>query len=1009
LLVGQGIISLNAEFKPDGHVTLQRIIERYPDLAIEVKDEITSQGPFLVEFGNIDTPAATIQALEVLRTNPTVRDAEPVVIGQMQQAGTKLEKLEPNDPHYKLQSANLELIGMPTAWAITTGSTNVCVAVIDSGIFAPHPDLNVNLLAGYDFLDNDTDPSAAPGTANNHGTHVAGTIAARGNNRMGVAGVTWGSRVVPVRAAPGGSNFIVAKAIRWSAGLPVTGVPNNANPCRVINMSIGFMNPPTCNNFGLSGAIIQGAVDEAEAAGVVVVASAGNEAQSCPAPQNNIPATLNNVISVAAVTPAGVRAIYSNEAPTNFIAAPGGSKTIQNDQVASTIFIDDGATRTFSYAYSAGTSMASPHVAGVVALMLSVNPGLTPAQVRDILARTADDKGATGRDNIFGHGIVRADKAVAEASGTPSSLTPRVTAIPSSLQLNGNQTTGKITVSNRGNPNVAVTFQSGIEQEVTGGNWLTVTFPTAGSSAPFDITLTANRTGLAPGRYRGRVEVTSSASRIVVPVTLVVPGTPDIGTITVQLVNPTTGVVVASTTTNAAASYRYSMSGFAAGSYLIKAESAATGVTRYSGAYPIRNEAKPYAINGPETVVGFTVDRISNGTAGTKGASGVAITDKVLAAVYDTVYGEPLANVTISIAGGASTQTDVDGEAVVSGVSGAVTITASAPGYSTQTFVGINSEYIEFELEPTGTLASPVKLTVTAEGLVNGETAYVSAIVDGEIESIAEVTMGSPTAILVVNRDRELSIGILANNANNVATKFNIEELEPIYVDSSVSIVALAVPSSANTDFGYVLLGPFGMGSTHNTVALAYDYSGAQYVIGARFDVPIGQMTSLSRASLGSELDDIVVGQIINFSVDGDGNSSAQSFYSVLSGFDPSYPIQFHAAPTLSAPVDNSPGEPVTPNFQFSIPTGSLFPSALKVLSIEDSNGFLWKIFLPPATTSFQLPALSSGGLAANTTYTWAVEDFVIDGFSYNEFSMDFDSFFDKATVSFSRTFTTAP
>ena len=138
LLVGQGIISLNAEFKPDGHVTLQRIIERYPDLAIEVKDEITSQGPFLVTFGNIDTSAATLQALETLRIDPAILDAEPLVSAQTQQIG---QKLEPNDPQYTSQRDNYDLIGLPTAWATTTGSPNVCVSVIDGGFFVQHPDL----------------------------------------------------------------------------------------------------------------------------------------------------------------------------------------------------------------------------------------------------------------------------------------------------------------------------------------------------------------------------------------------------------------------------------------------------------------------------------------------------------------------------------------------------------------------------------------------------------------------------------------------------------------------------------------------------------------------------------------------------------------------------------------------------------------------------------------------------------------------------------------------------
>jgi hypothetical protein len=718
---------------------------------------------------------------------------------------------------------------------------------------------------------------------------------------------------------------------------------------------------------------------------------------------------------VAAVTPSGVRAVYSNEAPTNWIAAPGGSQTIESEQIASTTYAGDGAARKDDYDWMPGTSMASPHVAGVVALMLSVNPNLTPAEVRDILARTADDKGAVGRDNIFGYGIIRADKAVQAAGNTSPPAGVQLATVPSSLKLSSTQTAGKITVSNRGDQTISVTFQSGVEAEDTGGNWLAVAFPTAGAEAPFDITLTADRGNLQPGIYRARVEVTTSASRVVVPVTLVVPvpGTPDIGTITVKLLNPDTNAIVASTTTNAAANYRYSMSGFPAGSYLVRAESESTGVLSYRGDYPLINDAKPVTLSGTETLAGFSVSRATS----TRSLSGITgnsapITNGILANVYDPAYGDPIANATISITDGASAQTDIYGEATFADVSGPVTITATAPGYSTQTFVDINSETIEFELEldQAGKFVVPVNLTVYIDGLVPGETGYVSAIVDGDFEEFALVNSDNPSATLSIPSGRELSIGLFANNASNVATKFNVEDFYPIYENSEVTIDARVVTATANTSSTFQGFGPFAnVGETHAAIALAYDDAGTSYIIGARFNVPIGQTFDLSRVSLGSEQDDIIAGQIVYLAEDSAltlGSSTTYTVYNTLSGLPTSVFGELPQALTLSAPMDNATVS-TSPTLQFSSPARNITPSLLAV-TIEGPDEFLWEIILPPTATSFELPTLSSGGLAAGTAYQWYVEDYVLDGFSYDDFSFEFGGFFDYSTESVTRRFTTA-
>ena len=347
--------------------------------------------------------------------------------------------LVPNDTQYGQQWHYYEATGglnLPLAWDKSTGAANpqVVVAVIDTG-YRPHADLAANILPGYDFIidtlvsndgngrDNSAlDPgdavlagecgtgSAAQDRSSWHGTHVSGTIAALTNNGSGVAGVAFGAKIVPVRALGkcGGYTSDIAAGITWASGGRVTDVPDNPNPARIISMSLG--------GSGACDATSRDAINGARARGTVVVVAAGNSAANVA---NFSPASCPGVIAVAATDRGGARAYYSNFGAGVTVAAPGGD---MRGNVANGILstLNSGATApgADSYAYYQGTSMATPHVAGVVALMLAKNPALTPDEVATRLKSSA--RAFPGACAQCGAGIVDASAAVdAAGGGTP--------------------------------------------------------------------------------------------------------------------------------------------------------------------------------------------------------------------------------------------------------------------------------------------------------------------------------------------------------------------------------------------------------------------------------------------------------------------------------------------------------------------------------------------------------------------------------------------------------------
>ncbi len=337
-------------------------------------------------------------------------------------------------------------IDVEPAWAITTGSPAVVVAVLDSGIRFDHADLQRtsvggNLLPGYDMVSNlgiandgdlrDSDPSD-PGdwvteqeanlvggefykcttlnpstgryvaeSSSWHGTQTAGLIGASTNNGIGMASVGRTVRVLPVRVLGkcGGFDSDIIAGMRWAAGLSVAGVPVNSTPARVINLSLG--------GSGACSAAYQTAISEINAVGAVVVASAGNSAGHAV----SSPANCAGVIAVAALRHVGTKVGFSDLGPEITISAPGGNcvnvaanqaclyPILTTENAGTTVPLAGSSTYSDSYNYSLGTSFSAPLVSGTIALMLSARPSLNSAEVLTLIKGTARAFPTTGGDN----------------------------------------------------------------------------------------------------------------------------------------------------------------------------------------------------------------------------------------------------------------------------------------------------------------------------------------------------------------------------------------------------------------------------------------------------------------------------------------------------------------------------------------------------------------------------------------------------------------------------------
>lgn len=514
---------------------------------------------------------ATCDAVEAMKNMPGVLCASP---NYMMQAIA-----QPNDTFYDKQW-HYPQINMPQAWDVTQGSQNVIVAVLDTGIVSAHPEFAGRLVGGYDMISNpatardgdgrDPDPEdvgdmGTPQGSSFHGTHVAGTIGANGNDGVGVAGVDWNCRLMTLRCLGQGGGTIddIATAILYAAGLPNSSGALPPQRADVLNMSLGGpgLNP-----------VLEQACNQAAAAGVLLVAAAGNDNTDQP----SSPAAFDSVLSVGAVDLVGQRAPYSNFNNTIDIWAPGGDMTVDRngdgfaDGVLSTMADDQG---NLFYKYLQGTSMACPHVAGVAALVKAADPSLTGSQIRSILlsSATPGNNLPNGGSVLDGLGAVQ---AASTGGGAPPS-TPVLTAAMTVVDFGATDTTLSVALENAGIGNL--TFVDGVANPPV--PWLDgdVVEVTAGNNTDGDrLDLIADRTGLANGVEQTTVTLNytdgTSTYSLALDVRLQVgQSTVADDTVFVLLIDPFTLEALYQAETTLGANFSFAMQSVEAGTYLLVA------------------------------------------------------------------------------------------------------------------------------------------------------------------------------------------------------------------------------------------------------------------------------------------------------------------------------------------------------------------------------------------------------------------------------------------------------
>lgn len=294
----------------------------------------------------------------------------------------------PNDHLYQKYQWNLPLIETVQGWQLNRGANDIIVAVVDTGVDTKHPDLQGQLLPGYNVISGSDDPQDDVG----HGTHVTGVIAALVNNNLGVAGMTWYNKVLPVKVLDqtgAGSTYSVAQGIIWATD----------HGAKVMNLSLG--------NYADSG-FLHDAIQYAYDKDVAIIAASGNDNTEQP----GYPAAYPEVFAVAASDSKNEKAPFSNYGDYIDVTAPGVSiaSTYPNDQ----------------YAALSGTSMASPHVTALAALIRSANPNLKNTDVYEIMRQSAQDLGDQGHDKYFGYGLIDVVKAIqmAKQESAPLSYGP---------------------------------------------------------------------------------------------------------------------------------------------------------------------------------------------------------------------------------------------------------------------------------------------------------------------------------------------------------------------------------------------------------------------------------------------------------------------------------------------------------------------------------------------------------------------------------------------------------
>ncbi|MEO5702296.1 MAG: S8 family serine peptidase [Gammaproteobacteria bacterium] len=446
--------------------------------------------------------------------------------------------------HYLPPSIEPGGVNLPPAWDSTVGQPAIIIALIDTGTLIGHADLAGRTVPGYDFISNlatandgdgrdadATDPGDWITVAENangpfagcairnsswHGTHTAGTIGAATNNGQGVAGINWMSKILPIRVLGKCGGFLsdVIDGERWAVGLFVPGVPPNPHPAQVLNQSLGGAG--TCSR------LQQAAITEIVALGKVIVVAAGNENINAA---NANPANCTGVITVAGTNRAGGKTSYTNFGALVDISAPGGEQNV---------LIANGVLSTFNtgittpaaddYRYLAGTSFSTSHVTGIVSLMLSANPALTPAQVLAGIQTTARAfPTGTGSDcttDLCGAGIIDAAAAVNQVRRSVTVTASDPDAAEAGLDP------GSFTFTRAGDTSTALTVTYTISGNASGG----IDYNTLPASVVIPANATTATLSVIPIDDSTR-EDTETVTLTLTPNTLYIAGTPSSATV----------------------------------------------------------------------------------------------------------------------------------------------------------------------------------------------------------------------------------------------------------------------------------------------------------------------------------------------------------------------------------------------------------------------------------------------------------------------------------------------
>ena len=483
----------------------------------------------------------------------------------------------PTDGQWYAHTADATLvsaINAPAAWARSTGSSSVVVAVVDTGVRYDHADLAAKLLPGYNFISEaaiagnsvgrSSDASdlgdyltsseisanssvfsgcSASSTSSWHGTVVSGIIGADTNNGVGVAGVGWNVKILPVRVLGkcGGYDSDIIAGMRWAAGLSVSGAPTNTTPAKVINLSLGATG--TCSQAYLD------AVSEITTAGALVVAAAGNESTT-----TGTPANCTGVVGVAALRHVGTKAGYSSLGSAVTISAPGGNcvnstdsctysfvSTTNSGTTTPVTHANGGSVYTDANDSEIGTSFSAPLVSATAALMVSAQPSLTPAQIITLLKSSARAFPTTGgtsgtstcttprsssstqyecycTTSTCGAGMLDAGAAVAAALGTSTGPTANITVSPSSPTA-GSTVTLSGASSEAGTSGSIASYQwtlasgGGIVTSLSSATGQTVT-ATPSAAGTFNVTLTVTDSNGGSASTTSSITVSAAASDV---------------------------------------------------------------------------------------------------------------------------------------------------------------------------------------------------------------------------------------------------------------------------------------------------------------------------------------------------------------------------------------------------------------------------------------------------------------------------------------------------------------